>query len=340
MGSTGGGGSLQVQPIQRWSAKEEYFLVRSKESHRSWKKISKTFPGRSVNSCRVRYYELRNRRRREKGEEAKDKLARLYERGKARMWAPIAARMAVAWSEAERMHWIIGKVQMAKRGSDDSFHTTPVNPTPRQVYDAEIQAKRQKQNQQQQRAPRPGSEWSGDEETFLFAHRRCGVSWEDISRLLPGRTATSCHTHHLQQSTTGPAWPQERKNELCKLYESLKPSMWAKIGEELGVPWEYAEFMHWRLGAERMAERAGVPLSSQAAFRLAPLQDGIDNAEVYQHRNHEHDESSRPPQHPQSETESAIMAHVGQPGRYVKLPSCAELIADVDFLYRPPQRET
>ncbi|KAG5971208.1 hypothetical protein E4U56_007048 [Claviceps arundinis] len=346
MGSTGERGSLQVQPkvIQRWSAEEDDFLVRSKESRTSWKEISKSLPGKSPHSCQVRYYELRDQRRRGGEEEFKDELARLYVSGKAGMWAPIAAKMAIPWIEIERIHWIIGKNQMAKRGSDDSFSTTLVNLTPRQVHDAEVQAKKQKQDQQQQRATRPGLEWSGHEETLLFAYRRSGLSWEDISTLLLGRTAASCQGHHFQQgATTGPEWPQERKNELCKLYERLKPSMWATIGEELGVSWERAESMHWRLGPNVLEKRAGVPLRFEAASRLAPLQDDIDNAEdqpeVYQHRNEEHDQSSRPPQHPQSQTELAPMAHVGQAGRSVTLPSCAEFIADIDLLHGPPRRE-
>ncbi|KAG5921146.1 hypothetical protein E4U61_007079 [Claviceps capensis] len=338
MGSTGERGSLHVQSRRAWSAEEEDFLFDSKESH-SWTAISKRLPGRSVDSCRVRYYELRTRR--EGGKGAKDKLAMLYERGKADMWAPIAAKLAVPWSEAERIHWIIGKTQMAKRGSDDSFPTTRVNLTPPHVDDAaaEVQAKRQKQGQQQQEAAIPGSGWSGDEETLLFAHRRSNMSWDEIAKLLPGRTATSCYTQHFQQSATGPAWPQERKNNLCKLYMSLKPSMWAKIGQELKVRWEVAEDLHWRLGAKKMAKRAGVSLSSQAAFRLAPRQDDFDNAEVYQHRNQEHDQSSRLPQHPQSRTERGPMAHVGQPGRSVTLPSFVEFTAGVDLLWQPPQRE-
>ncbi|KAG5939419.1 hypothetical protein E4U59_003130 [Claviceps monticola] len=341
MGSTGERGSLHIQAVQprkAWSAEEEDFLFHSKESH-SWTEISERLPGRSVDSCRVRYYELRNRR--EGGEEAKDKLAMLYDRGKEKMWAPIAARMAVAWSEVERIHWIIGKKQMAKRGSDDSFPTTRVNLPPPYVDDTadEVEAKRQKQDKQQQGATIPGSEWSGYEETLLFAHRRLKMSWVEIAKLLPGRTASSCYTHHFQQSATGPAWPQERKNKLCKLYVSLKPSMWAKIGEELTVPWECAESMHWRLGAKGMAKRAGVPLSSQATFRLAPRQDDIDNAEVYQHRNQEHVQPSHLPQHPQFRTQPAPMAHVGQPRRSVTLPSFLELTAGIDLLWQPPQRE-
>ena len=37
----------------------------------------------------------------------------------------------------------------------------------------------------------------------------------------------------------------------------LKEEMWAKLSAELGVPWRSAEAMHWKLGEENMAQRAG-----------------------------------------------------------------------------------
>ncbi|KAG5955695.1 hypothetical protein E4U56_007064 [Claviceps arundinis] len=185
--------------------------------------------------------------------------------------------MAVPSSEAEAIHWIIGKKQMTKRGSDDSFRTTRVHLPSPQVDEAEAQA----QKQQQQQHKGVGTEWSGNEETVLFAYRDAKKSWKTVSDHLPWRTVGACRCHYSTQNLTGPAWPQERKNELCKLYQSLKSSMWAKIGDQLTVWWEVAEDMHWILGAEEMAERAGVPLSAQSDFRLTPLEDVIDNAEVH-----------------------------------------------------------
>ncbi|KAG6186657.1 hypothetical protein E4U36_000502 [Claviceps purpurea] len=110
--------------------------------------------------------------------------------------------------------------------------------------------------------------------------------------------------------------------------------MWAKIGEELKVRWEVAEDMHWRLGAVEMAQRAGVPLSTQATSRLAPLEHDIDNAEVHQHRDQEDDELSRhyhPIHPPLSETEPALMAHEALPGTSVTLPCFADFAAGVEL---------
>jgi hypothetical protein len=44
----------------------------------------------------------------------------------------------------------------------------------------------------------------------------------------------------------------------------FKPEIWAKVAEEMAVPWRAAEAMHWQLGEKDMAHRAGVapfPLS-------------------------------------------------------------------------------
>ena len=45
----------------------------------------------------------------------------------------------------------------------------------------------------------------------------------------------------------------------------MKPEMWAKVAEDLQVPWRAAEAMHWALGEAEMARRAGV-----VAFSMAP----------------------------------------------------------------------
>lgn len=45
----------------------------------------------------------------------------------------------------------------------------------------------------------------------------------------------------------------------------MKPEMWAKVAEDLQVPWRAAEAMHWALGETEMARRAGV-----VAFSMTP----------------------------------------------------------------------
>lgn len=34
--------------------------------------------------------------------------------------------------------------------------------------------------------------------------------------------------------------------------------MWSKVAEEMAIPWRAAEAMHWQLGEQEMARRAGV----------------------------------------------------------------------------------
>ncbi|KAG6169015.1 hypothetical protein E4U11_004865 [Claviceps purpurea] len=138
-------------------------------------------------------------------DEKKDELARLYEMNKEEMWALIAAEMPVLWRQAEKIHWILGKAQMEKRGSDHTFLTIRADLPPPEVV-------------QQREFNKPGSEWSGHEETVLFSYQRSGMEWKHISRFLPGRSASSCNSYYHKQIATGPAWPQERKNEMCKIY--------------------------------------------------------------------------------------------------------------------------
>lgn len=50
------------------------------------------------------------------------------------------------------------------------------------------------------------------------------------------------------------------------LHHRFKPEMWAKVAEEMQVPWRAAEAMHWQLGEADMARRAGVvPFSLSSA---------------------------------------------------------------------------
>lgn len=42
------------------------------------------------------------------------------------------------------------------------------------------------------------------------------------------------------------------------LLHRFKAEMWAKVAEEMAIPWRAAEAMHWQLGEQEMARRAGV----------------------------------------------------------------------------------
>ena len=46
--------------------------------------------------------------------------------------------------------------------------------------------------------------------------------------------------------------------------------MWSKVAEEMAVPWRAAEAMHWQLGPEGMARRAGVAPFSLSTTAIDP----------------------------------------------------------------------
>lgn len=47
--------------------------------------------------------------------------------------------------------------------------------------------------------------------------------------------------------------------------------MWAKVAEEMAIPWRAAEAMHWQLGEQEMARRAGVvPFSLSSGANEPP----------------------------------------------------------------------
>ncbi|KAL1846367.1 hypothetical protein Plec18167_007952 [Paecilomyces lecythidis] len=102
------------------------------------------------------------------------------------------------------------------------------------------------------------SKWSPEEDALIIELRGSGMKWEDISKRLPGRSAISCRLHYQNYLERRSEWDEDRKNKLARLYERFKAEMWAKVAEEMAIPWRAAEAMHWQLGEQEMARRAGV----------------------------------------------------------------------------------
>ncbi|EEQ90566.1 hypothetical protein RJZ56_004603 [Blastomyces dermatitidis] len=102
------------------------------------------------------------------------------------------------------------------------------------------------------------SKWSPQEDALITELRGNGLKWEDISKMLPGRSALSCRLHYQNYLERRSEWDEDRKNKLARLYERFKADMWSKIAFEMGIPWRAAEAMHWQLGEHEMARRAGV----------------------------------------------------------------------------------
>jgi len=66
--------------------------------------------------------------------------------------------------------------------------------------------------------------------------------------------------------------------------------MWAKVAEEMQVPWRAAEAMHWQLGESDMARRAGVvPFSLSSPAVDPPPPHGVHRASPS--RAHQHSQS-------------------------------------------------
>lgn len=50
----------------------------------------------------------------------------------------------------------------------------------------------------------------------------------------------------------------------------FKADMWSKVAEEMAIPWRAAEAMHWQLGEQEMARRAGVVPFSLSSTAVDP----------------------------------------------------------------------
>lgn len=64
----------------------------------------------------------------------------------------------------------------------------------------------------------------------------------------------------------------EKKAFHANMTNRFKPEMWAKVAEEMAIPWRAAEAMHWQLGEQDMARRAGVVPFALSAVTLENTQ--------------------------------------------------------------------
>ncbi|KAF8477086.1 hypothetical protein BDZ91DRAFT_769331 [Kalaharituber pfeilii] len=113
------------------------------------------------------------------------------------------------------------------------------------------------------------SKWSPQEDALIIQLRQTGKKWDDISKALPGRSPISCRLHYQNYLERRAEWDEDRKDHLAMLYERLKPEMWALVANEMKIPWRAAEAMHWQLGEEEIARRAGtVPFSLSSSVIL------------------------------------------------------------------------
>ena len=55
----------------------------------------------------------------------------------------------------------------------------------------------------------------------------------------------------------------------------FRAEMWSKVAKEMGIPWRAVEAMHWHLGEQEMAHRAGVTPFSRAQDPLRTTTDHV-----------------------------------------------------------------
>ncbi|EED22699.1 hypothetical protein TSTA_061870 [Talaromyces stipitatus ATCC 10500] len=80
-----------------------------------WADISKSFPGRKPDSCRVHYHHHIDQQGFDK--EMKTNFAKAYERLKEETWTPIAKELGISWEVVEALHWKMSKDGIARRAS-------------------------------------------------------------------------------------------------------------------------------------------------------------------------------------------------------------------------------
>lgn len=118
----------------------------------------------------------------------------------------------------------------------------------------------------------------------------------------------------------------EQSTNLPTRFNRFKAEMWSKVAEEMAIPWRAAEAMHWQLGEQEMARRAGVVPFSLSSAAIDPPTTRTRRAST---------SLSRP------RKGSSSRAIPGQfPGLPPQLPSLEELTAGVPaYAPAPPPRE-
>lgn len=61
--------------------------------------------------------------------------------------------------------------------------------------------------------------WTKSENDTISQLRGSGMSWKDISKQLPGRTATSCRLHQQNYLNSRSKWNEEKRTRLVRVYE-------------------------------------------------------------------------------------------------------------------------
>ncbi|QBZ60309.1 hypothetical protein PoMZ_07249 [Pyricularia oryzae] len=187
-------------------------------------------------------------------------------------------------------------------------------------------------------AAKKQSKWTPEEDAIIIELRGSGMKWDEISKRLPGRSSISCRLHYQNYLERRSEWDEERKNKLARLYERLKAEMWAKLAEEMQVPWRAAEAMHWQIGEHEMARRAGTtPFSLSGSSVENPHHRASPSRG---HHHHAHSQTSVPRDFYGGRGTPGMPTHL-PPGRsLVTRPQSQHELGDPGMMYgsAPPPR--
>ena len=120
-----------------------------------------------------------------------------------------------------------------------------------------------------------------------------------------------------------------KSNKPANTLNRFKSEMWAKVAEELAVPWRAAEAMHWRIGEVDMARRAGV-----TPFSLAPgTVEGSHRHSPVRTHSHSQSQTSIPRDMMQPQSPHSMYA---RPQPVPNLPTNRTTPAHRESLHAPP----
>ncbi|KAI1614804.1 MYB DNA-binding domain-containing protein [Exophiala viscosa] len=235
-------------------------------------------------------------------------------------------------AEDDENRSISSPASVSRSGSAPSSVTTSVAPLPPQPRSA-VPAKRLLSSEDNpiQSPAKKQSKWSPEEDTKIIQLRQDGMKWEDISKHLPGRSAISCRLHYQNYLERRSEWDEDRKNRLARLYERFRADMWARVAEEMAMPWRAVEAMHWQMGEHEMAKRAGV-----TPFSLGNPTNTFDSMTLPPRAQFRH---GPPPRLQRSSTLNELSLSGPLTGPQ-QLPSLAELTAGLPALTTPPYQST
>ncbi|KAL9614113.1 MAG: hypothetical protein Q9167_001398 [Letrouitia subvulpina] len=130
-------------------------------------------------------------------------------------------------------------------------------------------------------AKKSNRKWTVEEDEVLTELRGQGKKWEDISHHIPQRSDIACRLHFQNYVEKRPAWDEAKKDTLAMMYERRKKDMWQDIANELKIPWRTVEAMHWDLGRDEIARRAGTkPYYVQYTETETPLATPIADSQA------------------------------------------------------------